>query len=612
MLTREKFMRDQKFKDSEDGALLVFFAICCAAIFLIAALSFDLGRRASTQTELQSFADNVALAAAGELNGFPGAITRARTAADELISDSFVFGDGDRLLAGDTDYSIYFYESLPADDQTVMSNAACGSFPAPLCQNVPANDFIARFVRVEVNEVDVPWVFANLLSMFSSDPLPDEAVAARAVAGYTSLACDIAPVFFCLPPPDALDAAAGDIIWDPENHIGDQVLLRTGQGGNSFWDSGNFGWLDPRDTIPEESLVDPDGDCYGLNGAPLLVCLIAAENAVTTCFENGLLTTLPGQKQGIESAVFNTRFDMFNSVVSQYADDENFQPAPIITRGFVDSGGDACLKNSVQYEDTMAFPTDDCFGFVDGGPNCDAWDGVVRFGDGDWTQGRLDYVEANYSMDGESYTTILPSEIDADGYHVDDPFSPTNALANGFVEIQNGASRWEYYVAEVTATYYDSPAAAYATYMANPDSGLGDPKATVTSLMPPLLFDGDNNDPEIPSTYDDDYTVDRAEDGLPYCATDPDEGGPDNFSLDPRRRVVIAAVVDCNAQQVKGNTKDVLATYFVETFITQPVKGDPTDKKKFDMWIEIIGPALNTGSSVVEKGVFRNLVQLYR
>ena len=39
--------------------------ICCAAIFLVAALSFDLGRRASTQTELQSFADNVALAAAG-------------------------------------------------------------------------------------------------------------------------------------------------------------------------------------------------------------------------------------------------------------------------------------------------------------------------------------------------------------------------------------------------------------------------------------------------------------------------------------------------------------------------------------------------------------------
>ncbi|MGI9388753.1 MAG: TadE/TadG family type IV pilus assembly protein [Boseongicola sp.] len=625
MLNRVGNTFKNQFSREEDGALLVFFAICVAAVFLISALSFDLGRRSSTQTELQSFADNVALASAGELNGFPGAISRASTAADQLISDSFVFGDEadggiGQTLSGVSDYSIFFYEDLPADDLDPLVGA--------LDVSDPTNDFIARFVRIQANEVDVPWVFANLLTIFSSDPLPDEAVSAEAVAGFTSLACDIAPVFFCLPDPDPAD---GDgLIWDPKNHIGEQVLLRTGQGGNSFWDSGNFGWLDPRDTIPDESLVDSDGECAGLNGTPLLVCLIAAENGVVNCFENGLLETLPGQKQGIESAVFNTRFDMFNATVSQYADNPTFQPAPIITRGFVDSGGDECIQGGVDYDvPTMAFPQDDCFTNGNPGGFCEAWNGEVRFGDGVWDAGRMLYAEANYSIDGDSYDTgldlledIIPGDtdilnypdgdnnpadevIDVNGvdYHVHDPFRPGNT--NGYPELPYGASRWEYYVAEVMATYYTNPVAAYNSYINNPGipiaTALIDPvnPGNVPSLMPLLEFDvGPDQD--------------RVEYSLPLCATDPSEGGPNNFSLDPRRRVVVAAIVDCTAQQVKGNTKDVLATYFVESFISTPVKGDPSDKKKFDMWIEPIGPALNSGQSTVQNGTFRNLVQIYR
>ena len=109
-------MKNSKFARQEDGALLVFFAICAAAIFLVAALSFDIGRRASTQTELQSYADNVALAAAGELNGFPGAVARARRAAENLIEDKFTIGEGNRVLSGASDFSLTFYETLPDDE----------------------------------------------------------------------------------------------------------------------------------------------------------------------------------------------------------------------------------------------------------------------------------------------------------------------------------------------------------------------------------------------------------------------------------------------------------------------------------------------------------------
>jgi Putative Flp pilus-assembly TadE/G-like len=612
MLTREKLMRDQKFKDNEDGALLAFFAICCAAIFLIAALSFDLGRRASTQTELQSFADNVALAAAGELNGFPGAIARAQLAADQLIRDKFTFGNGDRNLGGVEDFTLTFYASLP-DNENLWDPA----LPAD-----SSSDLSARFARVQLDEVDVPWVFANILSIFSTDPLPDEAVGAEATAGYTSLACDIAPVFFCMPQADSRDP---DGIWDPKNHKGDLVLLRTGQQGNSFWDSGNFGWLDVRENIPEESLVNPYGDCAGLTGSTLLVCLIAAENGVTTCFENGLLTTLPGQKQGIESAVFNTRFDMFNAKVSQYADNTNFQPAPIVTRGFKDSSDDACLKNSVQDIETAPFPVDDCFG--SGGGLCQSYGGQVRFGDGVWTQGRREYVEANYSTDYESAgsfavddpLTPLVNEAEIqNGYHVNDPFSPANAGA-GDIVLNNNAWRYDYFIAEVITTYWDywgpsgpmgfpDKQTAFNAYKTNPDMVFETPMSV-------------NDGTSMIAQYEDDLgnLYPRSETGLPRCAVDPNEGGLNEFNVspNPRRRTVVAAVVDCsttgpNAPGIKGKDKDVQATYFIEMFLTEPVKGDPTDKTKFDMWLEIVSPALNPGNEVVASGRFQNLVQIYR
>lgn len=67
--------------------MLVIWGVSFAVLFGIVALSFDLGRIAVTQTELQAYADNVALAAAGELDGKDDAIDRATAAAANLIAD---------------------------------------------------------------------------------------------------------------------------------------------------------------------------------------------------------------------------------------------------------------------------------------------------------------------------------------------------------------------------------------------------------------------------------------------------------------------------------------------------------------------------------------------
>ena len=90
----------ERFRRAEDGTAAILWAISLVVVLGLVALAFDIGRLGATQSELQSFADNVALAAAGELDGKADAITRATAAAANLVSDSQTFANGDQALAG--------------------------------------------------------------------------------------------------------------------------------------------------------------------------------------------------------------------------------------------------------------------------------------------------------------------------------------------------------------------------------------------------------------------------------------------------------------------------------------------------------------------------------
>ena len=102
---------------------MMFFCICIAFLLGIMALSFDMGRRASTQSDMQAFADNVALAAAGELNGQGNAIQRAKDAAEDLIlaiNEQLNEGTGvaaaNVTITFDVDTDLVFYSVLPDRD----------------------------------------------------------------------------------------------------------------------------------------------------------------------------------------------------------------------------------------------------------------------------------------------------------------------------------------------------------------------------------------------------------------------------------------------------------------------------------------------------------------
>ncbi|MGR3344280.1 MAG: TadE/TadG family type IV pilus assembly protein, partial [Paracoccaceae bacterium] len=96
-----------------------------------------------------------------------------------------------------------------------------------------------------------------------------------------------------------------------------------------------------------------------------------------------------------------------------------------------------------------------------------------------------------------------------------------------------------------------------------------------------------------------------AETGRPLCSP--------NMAPSPKRRVVIAAGVDCVANPINGQTNDVIVEEFFELFMTEPVGDDGLSPPTLDFWLEIIGSAGGDGFSAAGAGgMFRDVVQLYR
>jgi Flp pilus assembly protein TadG len=385
--------RIQVFLAAEQGAILVLWGVAFVVIFGFVALSFDLGRVSTVQTELQSYADNVALAAAGELDGRADAITRATAAAANLISDSETFGNGDTTLSGGGDYTLTFLESLPASDTSAITATTVD----------PAK---AGYARVVVNASVIDLTFGAVFTALSGNPGLNNVANASAVAGMTQYACDVTPLMFCLPTP-----TPGNPTYKADANIGEMIRLRSG-GGGAAWGPGDFGFLDPG-----KILVDDEGPCAGKTGVKLDACLIGAIGSITQCFAQNGVDTEPGQKVGIEDAIFNVRFDIYKAIMNGAKNNPDYAPAPNVIKGIVPASGGSCIgNNEAPSPDTLGLPRDGCF----------AAGTCSRYGDGNWVAGRADYVAANYA-----------------GI---DPFPAAN-------------TRWQYYLAEIAAANLIGPGA---------------------------------------------------------------------------------------------------------------------------------------------------------
>ncbi len=335
--------------------------------------------------------------------------------------------------------------------------------------------------------------------------------------------------------------------------------------------------------------------------------MVAGLGAVTTCFPNGLLTSYTGGANGIRPTTLNIFLDMFDAANQDKEDNPDYPPAPVVTKDYV--AGTTCAPGSsaTTTNTTMPLPPDDCFL---GGTGCTSYNGEPRFGNGDWSQGRMRYVETNYSTEAANVGTVAAGETvtvtgaNAGTYHRADPFRPlsqseggdgTTPWIAGNPIVPAGGTRWDYYRAEVAYSLYDNPSAVYdgADDYSVED---GTRRTTPRELIRDITNAGGT------------VVHDRRGASLPQCST---SGGAPIYSVNPRRRTIIAAVVDCDAwsSELRGGSGAFQATYFVELFLLNPSRPNGTTVEIFG---ELVSGALNRGGANVSTGTFRDVVQLYR
>lgn len=308
----------------ENGAIMVLFAVSFGVIFGFLALVWDIGRTVNVATELQSFADHLALAAAGELDGEPGAIADAIA-----IVEGGDFNDVQTFAAGNTvldanDVALTFYESVPDDDAADVVDIATG-------------DRRALYVEVQLTPRTVTNLFADVVNLLFGAAIPDGVVSARAVAGRKRFACAITPLTFCAPNGSAYQPQPGRMI-----HL--KMDAR--------WQPGSFGLL--------ANNFEPGSECgnSGTAGGAVVGCITGITENVTRCYDPTGVTIVNTISASQVAGGLNSRFDIYTSQLAGAQSDPRFAPAPSVTKAIADENGDACIDDLDDVVDLSLLPDD--------------------------------------------------------------------------------------------------------------------------------------------------------------------------------------------------------------------------------------------------------------
>lgn len=369
------------------GAVAPIVALALFGLVAAGGLAFDYSRMASLDTELQDAADQAALAAATQLDGKAGAITRAESAAQALIrNDTRFANDGDADGSKVTITALTFYDSYDQGSDSFGS--------------VVTDDAKAAVVKVTTKGREAFFALTPVVAVLRSGNIQ-----ASATAGVGEAVCKVPPVMICNP-----DEPAGntDELYDFNPAVGHGIRLITGNATAP----GNFGWLDSNIGNGANALAEamgyntPPGDCSPITGVTtkpgMTTSVLDALNTRFDVFANGN-STCPSQDGGTCSPSANTRKDLVcqsSSGTSCLNDNwsESANPYRPTSVGPLSGSADP---------DVMGYPRDMCQAVPAGTAGAC---GIM--GDGNWD--RDAYFRVNYKwMSRAAWTaaTGLPADV---------------------------------------------------------------------------------------------------------------------------------------------------------------------------------------------------------
>ncbi|AKQ41357.1 hypothetical protein CP97_03875 [Aurantiacibacter atlanticus] len=271
MSRRSTYLQDQS------GAVAATYAIAITGLIIVAGAAFDYNRIMSLDSEMQTAADQAALAGVTQLDKTDGACARAGNAAVELLRNI-------TLLSNDS-----MGNAVTVNGGTTISIAddSCGSFNGitfyedSAKTSVAATDESARFVEVIVDQRSARYSFTAIGGLIESP------ARGQALAGLGTAICRVPPLMICNPtePSNNTDPY---LEFDVDNNIGAGVKLV----GNESYEPGAFGFLETSFGTGANGLKAAlgwdvrGGDCTAVDGVEVKNGLNASVmDAINTRFD---------------------------------------------------------------------------------------------------------------------------------------------------------------------------------------------------------------------------------------------------------------------------------------------------------------------------------------
>ena len=556
--TFKKLRRDLR------GAVAPTVALSLFGLIAAGGIAFDYARMATLDTELQQAADQAALAAATQLDGRAGALSRADAAARNLISNDTLFANdsggsnsGGGITAQVDTASDTQAQGYTANQQAVVfyKTRADAEADANGFDVASGRDSEAHFVRIRIETRSAHFALTPIVGAMSAD------MTAQATAGLGSAICKVPPVMICNPQEPAGNGNER-LAYTATRGMGLRLIT-----GNADV-PGNFGWLDAGLANGSNALAAalgynaPPGDCQPIDGVTtktgMDTAVLKALNTRFDVYANGN-SACPSQGGGSCNPAVNTRKDLTckrdntgtgcNGSWGQSSTPYKLPTTTVCTRRNPQGNCTQTQQVAVEralttgdtYPDMMGYPHDICQSQAMGSGTCPGAEG-----NGTWD--RDAYFKVNYGWDNATWK------------------SQTGLTDTG----SNKASRWDVYQWELTHQNVSGKGIAVRQ-----DIGQNSAFSKPT---------GQNGA------------------GVAASATQAD------------RRRISAAVLNCIALNAHGKTVGAPVTTWLDLFLVEPAisrtTGVITDQK--EVYVEVIGVTTAAGNNAAGQVVRRDLPYLIK